>query len=300
MKRLLIFAFALACVVGSFATSSRADEPTKLNVWPAKAPGDLGPAKQEQWTKMKVTNVTVPTLTIFRPEKSKNTGVAIIVCPGGGYTNLMMDYEGEDVAKWLTTQGITGIVLKYRVPAPQGTPRYLPALQDAQRSMSIVRAKAGEWKIDPKRIGMLGFSAGGHLVVATATNFDKRAYEAIDDIDKQNTRPDFVVSIYPGGVIKRNSDQLSEEIHVTSNTPPTFIAQATDDRLSENAVFLYLALKRANVPVELHLYSTGGHGFGMKPSDKPCATWPQRMIEWMHVQGVLKKDSSQQANARQQ
>ena len=299
MKRLLTFVFALACVVGSF-TSSRADEPAKLNVWPGKAPGDLGPAKQEQWTKMKVTNVTAPTLTIFRPEKSKNTGVAIIVCPGGGYTNLMMDYEGEDVAKWLTTHGVTGIVLKYRVPAPQGTPRYLPALQDAQRSMSIVRAKATEWQIDPKRVGMLGFSAGGHLVVATATNFDKRAYDAIDDIDKQNTRPDFVVSIYPGGVIKRNSDQLSDEIHVTSNTPPTFIAQATDDHLSENAVFLYLALKRANVPVELHLYSTGGHGFGMKPSDKPCSTWPQRMIEWMHVQGVLKKDSTQQANARQQ
>lgn len=268
--------------------SFAANTPPRLNVWPGKAPG-AAQDMQEKWDKQKVTNVTEPALEVFRPEKDKDTGVAVIVCPGGGYQALMMDYEGEDVARWLNTIGITGIVLKYRVPAPQGTPKWEPALQDAQRSVSLVRSKAKEWNIDPGRIGMLGFSAGGHLAAATSTNFDKRSYDRIDSIDEVSDRPDFAVVIYPGGVIQRGKDTLSPEIHISGQTPPMFIVQANDDRVnSENSVFLYLALKRAGVPAELHIYAAGGHGFGLRPSDKPCSTWPQRCAEWMRSQGILK------------
>lgn len=273
----------------AFASLTVAEEarPT-LNVWPGKAPGAAQDV-QERWEKKKVTNVTQPTLEVFRPEKDKDTGVAVIVCPGGGYQALMMDYEGEDVARWLNTIGITGIVLKYRVPAPQGTPRWEPALQDAQRSIRIARNNAKEWHIDPNRIGILGFSAGGHLAAATSTNADHDSYKPIDAIDSTSSRPDFAVVIYPGGVIQRGKDTLSPEIRVTSQTPPMFIVQANDDRVnSENSVYLYLALKKANVPAELHIYSTGGHGFGLRPSDKPCSTWPQRCAEWMRAQGILK------------
>ncbi len=279
--------FVLALTSAAFA-----DEPPTLDVWPANPPG-AKIAAEEQWQGKHVTNVSKPTLQVLRPEKDKDTGVAVIVCPGGGYKNLMMDYEGEDVARWLNTLGITGIVLKYRVPAPQGTPKYEPALQDAQRSISFVRSKAKEWGLKEDRIGMLGFSAGGHLTAAASTNFDKRSYEAIDDIDKVSCRPDFGVVIYPGGVIEKSADGkaaggLSPEIRVSDKTPPTFIAQANNDPVNpENAALLYLALKHAGVPTELHIYAIGGHGFGIRPSTKPCATWTDRCAEWMRSQGIL-------------
>ena len=290
MKRLAL-ALGLFWIGGSAsAAEAPAESPQTLNVWPARAPGESGPAKPEQWQKKKVTDVTEPNLEVFRPEKSKDTGVAVIVCPGGGYRSLMMDYEGEDVARWLNSIGITGIVLKYRVPAPQGTPRYLPALQDAQRAMSLVRSRAGEWNIDAERIGMLGFSAGGHLTAATCTNFDKRAYEPIDAIDQVSCRPDFGVVIYPGGVVQHGSSELSPEIRVSKQTSPMFIVQANDDPVnSDNSAYLYLALKHAGVPAELHIYATGGHGFGLRKSDKPCSTWPQRCEEWLKGRGILKE-----------
>src|SRR5665213_74119 len=180
--KMKLSAASLAILMGLFfAHIARAeDTPKPIDVWPTKAPGDSIKV-EEKWDKKRATNVSRPTLEFFRPEKDKDTGVAVIVCPGGGYKNLMMDYEGEDAARWLNTIGVTGIVLKYRVPAPEGTPRWLPALQDAQRSISYVRAKAKELAIDPNKIGILGFSAGGHLCCAVSTNFDKRAYEAIDD-----------------------------------------------------------------------------------------------------------------------
>src|SRR6185437_8057337 len=171
MNSRISFAWIMMCGLLLSSIAAAQEAPLKMNVWPGKAPGDSGQVGPAQWTKMRVTNVTEPTLTIIRPQKGKNTGMAIIVCPGGGYSALMMDYEGTDVAQWLASQGITGIVLKYRVPAPKGTRRYLPGLQDAQRTISIVRSKAAEWQIDPRRVGILGFSAGGHLAAATSTNF---------------------------------------------------------------------------------------------------------------------------------
>jgi acetyl esterase/lipase len=285
----------LLAVTLSLLPQARAEGPQTLNVWPGKAPGDTGQTGEEQWgqprnpASKRVTNVSKPTLTIFRPAADADTGVAVIVCPGGGYKALMMDYEGEDVAKWLNTIGVTGIVLKYRVPAPEGIPKHLPALQDAQRSLSIVRSMAKEWKLNPERIGILGFSAGGHLAAAASTNFDTRSYEAIDNIDKVNCRPDFQVVVYPGGVANKTSGELSPEIKVSAQTPPAFIVQANDDRVGpENSVHYYLALKKAGVPAEIHIFASGGHGFGMKQNEKPVATWPARLHEWMVSQGILK------------
>ena len=284
----------LAALILSFAIPAFAADPITLNVWPDKAPGDSSSIGAETWgtngkPSKRVTNVTLPTLTVLRPEKDKDTGVAVIVCPGGGYSALMMDYEGEDVARWLNTLGVTGIVLKYRVPAPAGVPKFLPALQDAQRAMSLVRSKAKEWQLDEKRIGMLGFSAGAHLTAAVSTNDDKRAYDAIDDVDKMSCRPDFAVVVYPGGMFDNSTKELNPEIRVTAKTPPTFIVQANDDRVNpENSVLYYLALKRAGVPAEVHIYATGGHGFGMKASTQPVATWPARLEEWMKNRKVLK------------
>ena len=259
---------------------ARAADPETINVWPDKAPG-ASTSEPEKAEGKRVSNVSKPTLEVFHPEKEKDTGAAIIVCPGGGYQALMMDYEGEEVAKWLNTIGVTGIVLKYRVPAPPGTPRWAPALQDAQRSISIVRSKAKEWGIDPQRIGMLGFSAGAHLTAAASTNFDQRTYDGMDDADKERCRPDFGVVIYPGGIVEKGKAELSPEIKVTKETPPQFIVMATDDPVnSENAAQYYIACKKSGVPAELHLYATGGHGFGLhRAGDKPAATWPDRLEE---------------------
>lgn len=284
---------AIACILLSSAMSLAASKPQTLNVWPGKAPGDTGQLGPENWEGMKATNIAVPTLKIFRPEKAKDTGVAVIVCPGGGYQVLMMSYEGEDVAQWLNSIGVTGIVLKYRVPAPPGVAKFMPGLQDAQRSLSLVRSRAKEWRITPDHIGILGFSAGGHLTAAACTNFDKRAYEPIDAVDQVSCRPDFGVSIYPGGIVKKGTEGVSAEIRPDKLTPPMFIVQANDDPVnSENSVALYLALKHAGVPAELHIYAKGGHGFGLRASDKPCSTWPLRCAEWMRSEGIMPVESS--------
>lgn len=276
-----------------------ADPLPVLNVWPKAVPGEKGDLGEEKQTKAKgrdaitsLTNVSTPTLTIYRPAKGKDTGAAIIIAPGGGYTNLAWEHEGTMVGEWLQSIGVTGVLLKYRVPrradAPKGEPP-LGALQDAQRAISITRSKAKEWNIDPNRIGMLGFSAGGHLTAWAATNFDKRAYEAIDDTDKTNCRPDFAVLIYPGGLVDRvNKEQLAPEIRVSKDTPPCFFALAYNDNGPlDGSLKMIAALKKSNIKAELHVYSAGGHGFGMRAAEKPHATWPKRCEEWMHAEGFL-------------
>jgi acetyl esterase/lipase len=318
---------AIVCFVALFAgiglaSASKADEnPYRLTPlrftqgvwWPGKAPGETGkigeekilPNKPGQRTVKRLTNVTRPILAVFRPDRAKDTGAALLIAPGGGYSILAWDLEGEEVAAWLNSIGVTGIVLKYRVPKRPDQPLHVPPLQDAQRALSLIRSKArdpklridakhidmlgfsGDWGIDPNRIGMLGFSAGGHLTAAAATNFDKRAYEPKDDIDKISCRPDFIVMIYPGGIVEKG--KLAPEIRVTSKTPPAFFAHAGNDPVpAENSVLMYMALKNAQVPAELHIYSSGGHGFGLRPSEHPCSTWPQRCAAWLRNQGVLK------------
>jgi acetyl esterase/lipase len=278
-----------------------AEKPVVLDVWPGKAPQETDPIGEEKVQEPKpgekpvkrLTNISRPTLTFFRPAKDKDTGAAVVIAPGGGYNILAWDLEGEEVANWLNSIGVTGIVLKYRVPRRPSDPKDQPpqrALMDAQRAISLVRSKAGELGIDPKRIGMLGFSAGGHLTAVTSTNFDRRSYEPMDEVDKVSCRPDFAVLIYPAYLVDKDGLHLKPDIRVTKETPPIFFAHAGDDSHSpENSVQMYLALKKAGVPAELHVYSSGGHGFGLRASDKPCSTWPKRCAEWLRAQGTLKK-----------
>jgi acetyl esterase/lipase len=287
-----------------------ADEPLVLPVWPGAVPEDYGatgpervrapaeaPTKDARW----ITNVTKPTVTIFRPAASRNTGTAILICPGGGYWNLAWDLEGEEVAAWLNTVGVTGIVLKYRVPRRPGQPERLPApgpLLDAQRAIRLVRTHAAQWGIHSNRVGILGFSAGGHLSVATATHFDERRYEPIDEVDRLSSRPDFAVAVYPGYFIEQqsagveaNKDVLATYMRIPKETPPIFLAHASDDTVAgaENSVLLYVALKRANVAAELHVYAQGGHGFGVRGSPLPCSTWTERCVAWLQSQGLLER-----------
>jgi acetyl esterase/lipase len=199
-----------------------------------------------------------------------------------------MDLEGTEVCQWLNSAGVTAALLKYRVPARKGLERYTAPLQDAQRALSLMRYHAVEWRIDPKRIGIMGFSAGGHLSAAASTRFEKRSYEPGDEADQASCRPDFVMLIYPAYLIREKGRDLSPELTVTSNTPPTFLVQTEDDPIDvENSLFYYLALKQANVPAELHLFADGGHGYGLRKSDNAVSTWPKRAEEWMRGLGVL-------------
>ncbi len=284
-------------------------KPLVLDLWPAKVPdeepGKIGPEKIVMSPKLErkqvevteptrmVTNVTKPTITIYRPAKDKDTRTAMLICPGGGYWNLYWELEGEEVAAWLNSIGVTGIILKYRVPRRPGDPKGEPAprpLQDAQRAVSLVRSRAKEWGIDPNRIGMIGFSAGGHLAIATATSFEKRTYQPQDDIDKISCRPDFAVAVYSGYLKAKDKDELAAGLRVPAGTPPIFLAHGGDDLISspEHSVFMYLALKRAGVPAELHLYANTAHDFGVRPSDRPHATWTQSCARWLRHQGFLK------------
>lgn len=284
--------------------SSAADPPgvapdaEVIELWPGPPPGE-GAAVGEEARKTdaktskvtNITNVTKPTLTVFRPQPAKANGTAVVVAPGGGYTNLAWAHEGEQVATWLNSLGVTAFVLKYRVPRRSDDPKDRPplrALMDAQRALGVVRSRAGDFGVAPDRIGMLGFSAGGHLTAWASTNFDKRAYDPVDASDRVECRPDFAVLVYPGGVLTRGTTELSPEIKVSSRTPPSFLAHANDDPVSpQNSAVYYLALKSAGVPAELHIFNSGGHGFGMRPGKKPSADWPKRCEEWLRDRGLL-------------
>ncbi|HEV3440239.1 MAG TPA: SMP-30/gluconolactonase/LRE family protein [Gemmata sp.] len=276
-----------------------ADKPAVYDLWPGVAPGEKGDVGEEVTKSSKpggpvnsVTNISKPTLTVYKPAKDKDTGTAIVIAPGGGYNVLAWEHEGTQVGEWLQSIGVTGVLLKYRVPRRVDQPKDAPpigALQDAQRAIGTTRAKAKEWGIDPNRIGMLGFSAGGHLTAWAATNFDKHAYSTVDDLDKASCRPDFAVLIYPGGVVDRTKkEQLSPEIRISKETPPCFFALAYNDSGPlDGSLKMMSALKQAGVSAELHVYSEGGHGFGMRTGDKPHATWPKRCEEWMRVEKFL-------------
>ena len=270
--------------------------PPVVRLWPGKAPGEKGdigpekiePPKEEPKPIVRITNVTEPTITVFKPSAEKDTGAAVLICPGGGYSILAFNHEGEDVARWLNSHGVTGVLLKYRVPRRAGLPKHLAPLQDAQRAMSLVRARADQWKIDPKRIGILGFSAGGHLAAAASCNFDQRQYEPIDEIDRQSCRPDFAVLVYPAYLVEK--DSLAPEIRVTKENPPTLFIHAADDRISpENSIAMFRALRQQGVPAELHVYGSGGHGFGMHENGQPVNRWPDRAADWMKQHGWLNK-----------
>ena len=279
---------------------------TQIPIWPGAAPSardvgqertmtNLKPVAGKSW--IQVDYVSRPTITVYSP-KGKNTGAAVVIFPGGGYQILAMDLEGTEVCDWLTAKGITAVLLKYRVPG-QGQvpksgsyPKSPMALQDAQRALSLVRSRAAEWHFDPHKIGVLGFSAGGHLVAATSTLFNKRLYAAVDAADKVSCRPDFAVAIYPGHLwIDDNKFELNPAVPVSKNTPPTFLLQNEDDPVDpvEHSLVYYRALKKAGVPVEMHLYARGGHAFGLRRTKLPVTRWPDLVETWLETIGMTRE-----------
>jgi len=299
---------ACLCAAGPLIA---ADKPLVVELWPGKVPDEAVNVGEEkivmspkldhkqvevtESTRM-VTNVSKPTLTIYRPAKDKDTRTAVLICPGGGYWNLFWQLEGEEVAAWLNSLGVTGIILKYRVPRQPDEPKSEPArrpLEDAQRAVSLVRSNAGQWGIGPRRIGIVGFSAGGHLALAAATSFEKRTYAPVDGSDEASCRPDFAILCYPGYLKPKDKDQLSPGLRIPAGTPPIFLAHGGADIISppEHSVVAYLALRRAGVAAELHVYATAAHDFGVRPSDHPCSTWTQACAAWLRHQGFLDRAS---------
>jgi acetyl esterase/lipase len=322
----LLFAFCFAFVSCALSAQVHDWQPspghTQIPIWPGAAPDPQpvkGPEVAETSGKdflvagrpaVGISNVTQPTMTVYSP-KAKNTGVAVVVFPGGGYQILAIDLEGTEVCDWLTAKGITCVLLKYRVtdvgPYPKSGPypESPMALEDAQRTMGLVRFHATKWHIDPHKIGVLGFSAGGHLVAAISNHFEQRLYPPVDAADKESCRPDFAVAIYPGHLslsaaewdakqgTKKSGIQfpvtddknlaLNPDIHVTSQTPPTFLLQAEDDH--EDSVYdslsYYIALEKAGVPAEMHLYAHGGHAFGLRRTKFRITAWPDLVDAWL-------------------
>ena len=258
---------------------------------------------------MAVENVSQPTLTLYSP-KGQNTGVAVIVFPGGGYKILAIDLEGTEIAEWLTSKGITCVLLKYRVPfsgpymdEERGRiyPKAPMALQDAQRTLRLVRYHATEWHINPNKVGVMGFSAGGHLVAGMSTRFNERLYEPVDAADNESCRPDFAVACYPGhlwanedrdrSTITDEKFDLRSDIRPTRETPPTLLLQAENDNVDpiEESLAYYIALKRAAVPVEMHLYAEGRHAFGVRRTKLPITAWPELFETWLKTLGMISK-----------
>lgn len=269
--------------------------PTVVKLWDGKAPGetkDIGPEaltepKPGQADVKRLGNVSDPTITVYPAPKDKANGCAVVVAPGGGYSILAIEHEGTQTCEWLNTLGVTAVLLKYRVPKRDlQTPDNLAALQDAQQAILLTRRNAKDWNIDPNRVGMLGFSAGGHLTVC-ACLADRLHVPHAADVDRRAYRPDFAVLVYPAYLTDKGGD-LKAEFKVTKDAPPTFFAHANDDGVSPlGSAALYAALAKNGVPAELHVYASGGHGFGMRKSAHPIAAWPARCGDWLKARGYL-------------
>jgi acetyl esterase/lipase len=313
---LLIFSLLLLSLTCAFSAKAQNHlwEPspghTQIALWPgtppdaqsAAGPETVGTTEGEKlvggrtWTY--VSNVSRPTMTVYSPE-GKNTGAAVLVFPGGGYQILAIDLEGTEVCDWLTSRGITCVLLKYRLPNTgphweakcdcQVYPKAPMALEDAQRALRLMRFHAAEWHIDPHKVGVLGFSAGGHLVAATSTRFREHLYVPLDEADKESARPDFGVVLYPGHLwMDEKKFELNPEITVTRDTPPTFIIQAENDNVDSinNSLVYYVALKNAGVPVEIHIYADGKHAFGLRRTKFPITAWPELVEKWLNTIGM--------------
>jgi len=325
MGKLTQIFFVASVTFGGLSAATPVWQPapgcTQVPIWPGQPP-DVQPDTGPEFVKITgpdglvagkpwimVGSVSQPTMTVY-PAQGKNTRVAVVVFPGGGYEDLAMDLEGTEVCDWLTAKGVTCVLLKYRVPGPGLYPKPAPyrksgpyprspvALEDAQRALGLVRFHAKEWNIDPHKIGVLGFSAGGHLVAATSTHFDQRLYPAVDSADQESCRPDFAVALYPGHLWNwtygdNPKFELNPAVPVTRETPPTFILQAEDDPVDDvnNSLVYYVALKQAGVPVEMHLYAEGGHAFGLRHTKFPVTEWPGLVERWLVTIGMLADQS---------
>ena len=314
MKQAFLLLSMLALSAGVFAQGSGWRPPAglkQIEIWPKAVPDMEGitlPPERVEMTKAPdvvagrpytaVYNVATPTMTIF-PPKGRNTGVSIVVFPGGGFQLLAMDLEGTEICDWITRKGITCVLLKYRVPKSNDgydpechcrvKPKVLRSLEDAQRTIRVVRARARELKIDPNKVGVIGFSAGGFLVVQTSNIFASE-YEPVDEADKLSSRPDYAIALYPGHLC-RDPDEptLNPDIHVTKETPPTFLLQAWDDPVDDrcNSIVYARALDDAGVPSEVHLFAKGKHGFGIRPTKSPITLWPTLIEAWLKEIGIM-------------
>lgn len=279
---------------------------TQIPLWPEAPPAATpvpGPEYVRTSTKpfggkpmVTVSNVSQPTMTVYTP-KGENTGAAVVVFPGGGFEILAMDLEGTEACDWLTSRGITCVLVKYRVPSlpyvaacdcrPHDRALSTPSLQDAQRTMRLVRSHAAEWKVDPHKIGVLGFSAGGFLVAEISTVFDRKLYAPVDAADKESARPDFAMLIYPGH-LATDDDKANPNLPITAHVPPSFLVQAEDDYTDgvHQSLVYYAALAREHVPAEMHLYAQGGHAFGLRSTNLPINGWPALAEAWMRTIGI--------------
>src|SRR5579863_4860854 len=306
-RKILLVATIVASCSGSWsqAPASAAVWPPSpdhltMPIWPGTPPGATGNLPPETdmnaaGTKtmagrpyIRLGNVSSPTITVYEP-KGKKTGAAIVVFPGGGYQIVSIDLEGAEVCDWLNGIGVTCVLLKYRVPDSGPYPKSAAALQDAQRAMGLVRQHASEWNIDPNKVGVLGFSAGAEMAAGLSTHFDKRLYDPVDAADQLSCRPDFAVIVYPGYLaLAEQNFAPNPEIHFTAGTPPSFIVQTEDDPVHvENSTLYFLELKNAEVPVELHIYAEGGHGYGLRRTALPVTAWPSLVETWLHTIKML-------------
>ncbi|HUA79674.1 MAG TPA: alpha/beta hydrolase [Dyella sp.] len=310
MKRWAMALSLLAACVCAHAATTVWQPPaghTQVPIWPGPAPG-VQPMPGPEYAQTSTAliggkpalaehNVSQPTLTVYAP-KGKNTGAAVVVFPGGGFEILAMDLEGTEVCDWLTSRGMTCVLLKYRVPSepynwhcdcrPRNYDLSVPSLQDAQRTLRLVRFHAAQWHIDPHKIGVLGFSAGGYLVAEASTNFHRRLYTPVDAADQESSRPDFAVAVYPGHLVT-DDGVFNAHVPVSRETPPTFLVQAEDDYVDgvNQSLAYYIALQKAGVPVEMHLYAQGGHAFGLRPTKRPITEWPRLVDVWLRTIGIL-------------
>ena len=306
----LVFALCAVVALGSEPALAQVWQPsaghTQVPIWPGTPPDAKPIPKPEDLAHVShlvaghpwiaVLNVLVPTMTVYSP-KGKNTGAAVVVLPGGGFEVLAIDLEGTEVCDWLTSKGITCVLLKYRVPSepydwhcdcrPDGLATSTRSLEDLQRTIGLVRLHAKEWQIDPHKIGVLGFSAGGYLAAEISTKYRQRLYAPIDDADKESARPDFAVLVYPGHLATDN-DTLNPNVPVSNETPPTFLVQAENDNVDgvNQSLVYYAALQKAGVPVEMHLYAQGGHAFGLRRTQFPITGWPRLVESWLRAIGM--------------
>lgn len=292
MKKKLSLLFVITCMMGNLIYAQEAP----ISLFPKGAPGEKvklmekgesGGGKVGNETVLRLTNVSDPTITIYPAPEEVATGAAMVVCPGGGYEILAYDLEGTEICEWLNNLGITAVLLKYRVPRREGLAKHEAPLQDAQRAIGYVRANAEKLNIDPQRIGIMGFSAGAHLAAMASNDYDKRSYPEVDATDKVSSRPDFCLLVYPA-YLDASNFQLSPELKVTANTPPTMLIQAEDDKPYINSsLFYYYALKEAGVPAWIHLYSKGGHGYGLRDTGTMVNEWPDRAEDWFKEIGAI-------------
>ncbi len=288
----------VALLAAALLPAAAAERPV-LKVWPDGAPGETGAIGPEREVEgkpgarkvIRLTDISEPTLTLYRAPKNRATGTGVLIAPGGGYHILAWDLEGTEVAEWLNSIGVTAVILKYRVPRRDKEHPHRAPLQDAQRAMRLVRQHVAEWGLSPDRIGMLGFSAGGHLTVMVGTHWDEQTYEPVDEADKLSSRPDFLIPIYPAYLGDKDDPwRLSPLVRVNAQTPPTFIAVTYDDKLrGAQAALLLVELKKHDVPAELHVFLKGGHGYGLRPSKDPVSQWPKLCEQWMRAMGLLER-----------